>query len=160
MKIPLIPKRRESTLMRMDPVEDLFDRLHREINELFDAYYHGFNYLSRRGMVDTGLEVSETDDEIRVKAELPGMKEKDIEVLLDDNILTIRGKYEKHKEKKNRNYYISEMSRGNFQRSIPLQAEIDRDKVKAKFKRGQLTLILPKTGRDRTQSRRIPISTD
>jgi len=107
-----------------------------------------------------GFEVSETDDEIRVKAELPGMDEKDIAVELEENMLVIRGERKAEKETKNRNYHVSEMSYGGYHRSIPLPARIDRDKAKAKFKRGVLTLTLPKTEKARAERRRIPISAD
>ncbi|MDH3346364.1 MAG: Hsp20/alpha crystallin family protein, partial [Kiritimatiellaceae bacterium] len=70
------------------------------------------------------------------------------------------GEHQEQHEEKKRNVHISEMSHGSFHRSFPLQTAIDRDKVKAKFKRGVLTLTLPKTEQARTESRRIPISTD
>ncbi|VGO16476.1 Spore protein SP21 [Pontiella desulfatans] len=140
--------------------EHPFDLLHREINDLFDVYYHGFGGRARRFAGDTGYEVSETDDEIRVKAELPGMEEKDIEVTIDEEVLTIRGERQEQHEEKKRNYRVSEMSHGSFFRSFPLRVAIDRNKVKAKFKRGVLTLTLPKTEQAKTASKRIPISTD
>ncbi|MBN2684660.1 MAG: Hsp20/alpha crystallin family protein [Pontiellaceae bacterium] len=137
---------------------DPFHVLHREINELFDGYCRGFGgSTGRRGSGSTGFELSETDDEIRVRVELPGMSQKDISVELEENQLTIRGERHEEKETKKRNYHVSEMSYGNFYRSIPLPAKVERDNASAKFKRGILTLTLPKSEEARKEYKRIPI---
>lgn len=159
MKDKLIPWKKRSELPERRWAEDPFDMLHREINELFDGYYRGFGGLGRRMAGSAGFELSETDDEIQVKVELPGMDEKDITVELEEDMLTIRGERKDEREDKKRNYRVSEMSCGSFHRSFPLQAEVDRDKVKAAFKRGVLTLTLPKTAPARTEHKRIPIIT-
>jgi len=160
MKDKLMPWRKRDELPERWRSGDPFDVLHREINELFDGYYRGFGGLGRRMAGSAGFELSETDEEIRVKAELPGMDEKDIAVELEENMLVIRGERKEEKETKKRNYHVSEMSYGGYSRSIPLPARIDREKAKAKFKRGVLTLTLPKTEEARAERRRIPISTD
>lgn len=159
MKNKLVSRRKQGELMRAEYGEHPFDRLYREIDNLLDVCYRGFERHDWRLAESPGFEVSETDDEIRVKAELPGMDEKDIEVTLDDDVLTIRGERNEQHEEKKRSYQISEMSRGSFYRTIPLQAAIDRDKVKARFKRGVLTLTLPKTEQAKSERKRIPIST-
>lgn len=159
MKDKLIPWKKRSALPERWRNEDPFDVLHREINELFNGYYRGFAGLGRRGDGSTGFELSETDDEIRVKAELPGMEEKDIAVELEEDMLVIRGERKEEQETKIRNYHVSEMSYGGYHRSIPLPAKIDREKSRAKFKRGILTLTLPKTKQARTERRRIPVET-
>lgn len=139
--------------------EHPFDRLHGEIDDLFDTYYRGFGNRGLRQAGAPGFEVSETDDEFRVKAELPGMDEKEIEVILDEGVLTIRGERKVQHEEKKRNYQVSEMSYGRFQRSFPLRAEIDHEKIAAKFKRGVLTLTLPKTEKAKAEHKRIPVRT-
>ena len=83
------------------------------------------------------------DKEIRVSAELPGLDDKDIEVNLSHDVLTISG--EKRQEKR-QSYYRTERSYGSFGRSIPLTAEVDANKVDAVFSKGALTITLPKTG--------------
>lgn len=160
MKNKLVPwkKRDESLDFRRN--EHPFDLLHREIDDLFESYYRGFGNLGRRFTAAPGFEVSETDDEIRVKAELPGMDEKDIEVSLDENVLTIRAERKDEHEEKKRNYQVSEMSYGRFERCVPLRTAIDRDKAKARFKRGVLTLTLPKTEQAKAERKQIPISAD
>lgn len=156
MKNMLIPRRRRNGLMRAERDEHPFDLLHREINELFDARFGGSGWRD----FPSGFEVSETDDEIQVKAELPGMDEKDIDIKLDGDVLTIRGERKQEKETKKRNYHVSEMSYGGYSRTIPLPAEVDATKAKAKFKRGVLTLNLPKTEQAKAARKRIPIRTD
>lgn len=160
MKDKLIPWRKREESLGMERAEHPFDMLHREINDLFDGYYRGFGGLGRRFATAPGFEVSETDDEIRIKAELPGMDENDIEVSLDENVLTIHAERKDEHEEKKRSYQVSEMSYGRFQRSVPLQAAVDREKAKAKFKRGVLTLTLPKTDQAKAERKSIPISVD
>lgn len=160
MKDKLVPWKKRDTSLRRERGEHPFDLLHREIDDLFESYYRGFGNHGLRSAGAAGFEVSETDDELRVKAELPGMDEKDIEVSLDENVLTIRAERKDEHEEKKRNYQVSEMSYGSFQRSVPLQAAVDRDRATAKFKRGVLTLTLPKTEQAKAEHKRIPISTD
>ena len=156
----LIPWRKSTT--RQDPLwdEHPLDLLHREVNELFDTYYRGVGRMGPRSVGSAGLELSETDDEIRVKAELPGMDEKDIQVTLDEDTLMISGERREQQETKKRNYHVSEMSYGAYSRTIPLPARIDREKAKARFKRGVLTLTLPKTEQAMADRKRIPVTTD
>ncbi len=160
MKDKLIPWKKRGALPVRWRSEDPFDVLHREINELFDGYYRGFGGLGRRMAGSTGFELSETDDEVRVKVELPGMDEKDIAVELEEDMLVIRGERKEEKETNKRNYHVSEMSYGGYHRSIPLPAKVDREQARARFKRGVLTLTLPKTESAGIQQKRIPVSTD
>lgn len=155
MKNKLVPWKKNRNGAALDRIDNPFDLLHREINDLFDSF-------SLRGgwslQEPAGFELSETDDEIRVKAELPGMDEKDIEVTLDEDMLVIRGEHREESEKKKRKVHVSQMSVGSFCRSIQLPAEVDTSGAKAKFKRGVLTLTFPKTERAKEARRRIPVS--
>ena len=158
MKDKLVPwKKRDKSLQREQGGHP-FDLLRREINALVDTFYWGYD-KPRWFDVPTGFEVSETDDEIRIKTELPGMDEKDIEISLDENILTIRAGRKDKREEKKRSYQISEMSYGSFQRSFPLQSKVDHDKARANLKRGVLTLTLPKSEQGKDEWKQIPIST-
>lgn len=160
MKNKLVPwkRRGESSARKGD--EHSLDLLHREIDDLFEGYYRGFGSLARPFAMAPSFEVSETDDEIRVTAELPGMDEKDIAISLDENVLTIRGERQEQHEDKHRNYQVSERSYGHFSRTFPLSGAIDRDQVSATLKRGVLTLTLPKTERSKNERRHIPIRVD
>jgi HSP20 family protein len=90
-----------------------------------------------------------------VTAEVPGMEEKDIEVLLDDGVLTLRG--EKRSETEDKNRQFSERYYGRFERRIPIGYEIEEDKIDARFKNGVLSVTLPKTAKAQSQAKRIAI---
>lgn len=125
--------------------------LQQEMNRLFDDFF-GSRALEPFGALGEGwdafspqVDVVETDQEIRVSAELPGMDDEDIEVSLSRDVLTISGEKKQEKQEKGRDYYRAERSYGSFRRSVPLPAEVNADKVDAVFSKGVLTITLPKT---------------
>ena len=149
------------TVLRDDD-RDPFLSLHREVNRLFDDVFRGFGSgmptFSSGSAFSTGwpsVEISDTDKEIKVTAEVPGLDEKDIEVLLNDGVLTLKG--EKRSENEDKDRQFSERYYGRFERRIPLGVEIAEDKVDAHFKNGVLTVILPKTEKAQSQVKRIAI---
>lgn len=120
---------------------------HREIDRLFDDFFHGFGgarAMSAPGGMMPSVNVSETDSEIELTAELPGMEEKDVEVSLADNILTIRGEKKEEKEEKEKDYHLVERSFGSFSRSFEMPAGVDPSAVKATIDKGVLTVRFPK----------------
>ena len=133
--------------------------LHREMNRLFDDFTRGFE--SRLPMFGGAgwprTDVVETDNEYRVTAELPGLEEKDVEVTLEGDLLTIKG--EKKVESGDGDAVVSERYHGKFQRSMQLGGEVDRDKVSASFQNGVLTVTLPKSAEAESKAKRIPIGT-
>jgi len=141
-----------------------FGAFQREMNKLFDDFFGGFD-LSPWAPVEKRLstpftphiDVSETDKEIKVSAELPGMDEKDIDVSLTRDTLTIKGEKKQEAEDKGEGYYRMERSYGSFTRSIPLPIEVDTDKVQATFKKGVLEITLPKTARAIQETKKIPV---
>jgi len=144
---------------------DPFLSLHREMNRLFDDALRGSlsgssddDQLGQmRGVVNARMNVSETDKEIRITAELPGVAEKDIDVSLDDDVLTIRGeKRMEQKKDEKENFHFVERSFGSFQRSLRLPYSIDPEQVQARFENGVLTVTLPKTAQAE-RSRRIQV---
>lgn len=165
----LIPWRKKGeSLMPFRPKDEPVKALQRRMNDLFDDFFEGvedmfsFAPLARRDerwLRETPrFEVSETDDDFVVKAELPGMDEKDIEVSLEGDELVIRGEKKHEHEEKRRDYHVSEMSYGEFSRRIQLPTGVDRDKTKAVFKNGVLTLSLPKTEQGKTPRKRIDVT--
>lgn len=90
------------------------------------------------------VDIVEREGDIRVKAEIPGVDVKDIDLKLDGRILTIKGEKKKEKEEKQENYYRLERSSGFFHRSLELPAEVDAKTVEARFKKGVLTVVLKK----------------
>jgi HSP20 family protein len=135
-----------------------FFALHREMNRLFDDALRGLDSFGRfsswGGWPD--IEVSETDNEIKVTAEVPGLEEKDIDVTFDGGMLSLRG--EKRSESEDNERQFSERFYGRFERRVPLDAEIDQDKVEATFKNGVLTVTLAKTTQAQSKAKRIAIN--
>jgi len=147
-----LPARRE---------ENPFLALHREMSRLFEDFWRGFDIEPSLGLPEgtsfsPRVDVEETDGEIRVTAELPGVDEKDLEVHVQDDVLTLKG--EKHEEREDRGRGWRERSYGGFYRTIQLPSEVDADKVTAGYKKGILTIRLPKTATARERGRRIPVT--
>lgn len=137
--------------------------LRREIDSLFDSFFHGFDlepFESRFGAFSPKVDVKENDKEIRVYAELPGMDEKDIDVSLNKNTLTIRGEKKEEKEWEERDYYRVERSYGSFSRVIRLPVEVETDKIEAQFKKGLLTVKLPKSSKAVEGTKKITVKVD
>jgi len=150
-----------------DRDQDPFLSLHREVNRLFDDVFRGFDLPSSfgsfgfaRSLGNGGswprLDVNDKDNEIIVTAEVPGLAEKDIEVLLEDGVLALRGEKKAQTEDKGRHF--SEHFYGRFERRLDLGAEIDQDKVQAAYANGMLTITLPKTERAQSKARKIPVN--
>jgi HSP20 family protein len=104
--------------------------------------------------------VTETDNEVKISAELPGMDEKDITVEMDDATITVRGEKKHETEDKGKNWYRREQSYGSFHRVIPLPASVQGDKAKAKFKKGVLSITVPKQAEEQAKRKAITIESD
>jgi HSP20 family protein len=127
-----------------------FSMMQREMNRMFDAFNHNWGlgvFPEFAGAVMPRLDVTEDAKAFTVTAELPGINEKDIDLSISGDTLTITGEKKEEKEDgdKNKSYYYSERSYGAFSRSITLPRQIEIDKVAASFKKGVLTITLPKT---------------
>jgi HSP20 family protein len=134
-----------------------FLALHREMNRLFDDAFRAFDVgaLRTQTMGWPSVEVSETDKEVKVVAEIPGLEQKDVEVELADGVLTISG--EKKSETEDKERLFSERYYGRFERRIPVD-DVDQDKVAASFKDGVLTVTLPKSPTAQQKVKRIAIN--
>jgi HSP20 family protein len=160
----LIPwgRSEQTTPSRYREEGDPFMTLHREMNRLFDDVFRSFDVAPFGSLSGAGrmgwpsVEVSETDRDLRISAELPGMNEKDVEVLMQDGVLTLRG--EKKSEVEDKERAFSERTYGRFERRIPLGQDVDEDKVEAAFKNGVLTITVPKTAQAASQTKRIAIN--
>jgi HSP20 family protein len=143
------------------PSTDPFLQLHREMNRLFDDLWRGSTMpmagsSPKAMMAAPRVDVSETEKEVKICAELPGVDEKDVQIELDEDVLTIRGEKKAEEERKDENYHVMERSYGSFARSIRLPFDIDPDQVRASFENGVLTVVLPKQAA-RQKVRRIEI---
>ncbi|TAN42903.1 MAG: Hsp20/alpha crystallin family protein [Nitrospirae bacterium] len=137
--------------------------LRRDIDSLFDNFFRGFAMEPLAGHLaafSPNVDITETDKEIKVTAELPGMDEKDIDVSLNKDMLTIKGEKKEEKEDKGKNYYRVERSFGSFSRTIPLPVEIETEKIGASFKKGVLTVTLPKSAKAIDATRKINVKVE
>lgn len=156
----LIPRfRSRAPALRSDSAHPLL-ALHEEMNRLFEGIWReletdGF-WPSHASFGFPRVEVSETDRELTIEADLPGLDEKDFELLLDDGVLTIRG--EKKGETHDASRRVSERFYGHFERRIPLPVEVQDDRVTASFRNGVLTVTLPKSAVVADKVKRIPIN--
>jgi HSP20 family protein len=143
-----------TSLQASQPFEDL----RRQVNRLFNEFGDGFWRLPfRRSVLDVeplwqrewdvapAVDIVEKDNAYEVTTELPGLDEKDVEVKLADGNLTIKGEKEEEKEEKKKDYYLRERHFGAFERTFRVPTGVDVDKVEASFKKGVLTVTLPKS---------------
>ncbi len=142
----LLPVGRDRlTALKTEP----FSSLHREIDRLFDDFARGFPSLTSFGAGNGGklmpsIDVVETDKDIEITAELPGLEEKDVQINVADNLLTIRGEKKAEKEEKDKNYRIVERSYGAFERTLELPSGVDANAIKASIAKGVLKVTVPK----------------
>ncbi len=136
-----------------------FLTLHHEMNRLFDNVFSRFDStmpsVFNQMSAWPSVEVVETDKDIRIVAELPGMDEKDVEVSVSDDVLTICGEKKAEIDKER---HFSERYYGRFERRIPLPFEVEDDRAEASFENGVLTVTLPKSPMAEAKTKRIEIS--
>jgi HSP20 family protein len=151
---------------------DLFRSFRDEVDRMFDQFWRGFGMPSLRGSfapepVWSGsqalgffaprVDVSEDERAYHISAELPGVSEKDVDVILSGDMLTISAEKSEEKEERNRNYHFAERRSGSFRRTFSLPQGVDRDHVEATLKKGVLTLTLPKTEEARQRQKKIAV---
>lgn len=140
------------SLIRWNPTQELerwpsdFFGIQRDINRLFDNFFHGgvqgdetFN-----SYWTPAVDITEEENDCLVKMELPGVNKEDVKISLESNILTIRGEKKQEKEEKGKNLHRIERSYGSFQRSFTLPTSVKNDEIDAFFKDGVLSVTLPK----------------
>lgn len=132
-------------LMSSDP----FMSLQRSMNRLFDDMFRNgipaaTGQGEESGMVMPQMNVSETEHEVRITAELPGVSERDVDITLDDDMLTIRGEKRMEKKEDREHYHFVERSFGQFRRTLRIPHSVNPDQVQARVENGVLTVILPK----------------
>ena len=163
----LLPWNRSSNKLTVrrdnDPENELL-RMQSQMNRLFDEFFDNPFGLSpfRALNVEAGnfvpmVDVSETDDEYKVVAEIPGMTEKDVDVSFSEDTLIISGHKDTEKEEKDRRYHRIERSSGSFRREIPFMGLVNEEKIEAEFKNGVLTISLPKKTPDAGKVKKITV---
>lgn len=161
-------EKKTTSVMTPDP----FRALRSEMEQLFDRFTTGFGFPGLRRVLGASpgwrgeflsgaglpaVDVTENAKAYKVTAELPGLTEKEIEVTLANDTLTLKGEKRQEREEKGENQYLTERSYGSFQRSFPLPSSVDREKLSATFANGVLTITLPKSAEAQKQERKIEV---
>jgi HSP20 family protein len=167
-KLPVkIEKAPAATTQARRPLESL----RREIDSLFDDFGVGlwrspfrssFFEPFRRSEIAVALpavDVSETDKAYEITAELAGMDEKNVDVKVANGLLTIKGEKQDEKEEKKKDYYVRERSYGSFERTFEVPDSVAADKIEATFKKGVLTVTLPKKAEAQMPAKKIDVKT-
>jgi HSP20 family protein len=154
------------------PVGRPIDSLRREVDRLFEAFDRGlWSWPFGRSLLDIApawsreltlpatpsVDIVEKDKAYEITAELPGMDEKNVEVKLVNDTLTIRGEKKEEKEEKKKDYYLSERRYGAFERRFRVPEGVDADKIEAAFKNGVLTVTLPKSAEAQKAEKKIAV---
>ncbi|WP_438275295.1 Hsp20/alpha crystallin family protein [Nitrobacter sp.] len=137
----LIPIGRDSSLARAEA--NPLAMLQQEMDRLFDGFSKSFAGLSSRTLMPS-MDLFETDKEIELTAELPGLEEKDVQLNVVDNHLTIRGEKKNQREEKEKDYHLVERNYGSFARTVELPPGVDLEGIKAVMSKGVLKVTVPK----------------
>lgn len=136
----------------------------REIEDMFERYTKAMGWPALRGqeLTKSGewtprVDISETDAEITIKAEIPEVKKEDVKVSVDDGVLTMQGERKQEKEEKGKKFHRVERFYGTFVRSFTLPDNVDASKIKATFKDGMLNLQIPKTGESKQKAIEVKV---
>ena len=156
------------------PMSDPFRSLRTEVDRLFDRFATGLRMPSWRHMFEMepiglygssftfptpAVEVTEDDKMFKIMAELPGLEQKDIEVNLSGDTLTLKGEKRYEKDERGKDQHMSERAYGSFQRSFTVPESVDRDKITAELTKGVLTITLPKSAAAQQPKKTIDIKT-
>src|SRR5438105_13925115 len=146
-------------VVRWDPFRDL-NMLQDRMNRLFDdaGRWRNDGEPAATTTWSPAVDIFETEGEIVVKAEVPGMERKDITLNLEKNVLTLKGERGFEKEAKDENYHRIERSYGAFSRSFSIPATVDEEKIRADYKDGVLNIVLPK--KEQARPKQIKIATE
>ena len=151
----LVPFRDRQGLAR--PEFGVFGSLQREVDRLFDDFARSTLAMAGNGSLMPSMDITETEKEFVITAELPGLERKDVEISLEDNVLTIRGEKqsETKPDDKNKNVHVSERSYGVFYRVLELPTKVDPSSVQATMSKGVLKITIPKPARP--ESKKIEV---
>jgi HSP20 family protein len=133
-----------ATLVRWDPAVEV-DSLQSEVNRLFDSFFSGRGGdggATRRWV--PAMDLAETEEELVLTADLPGLSEEDVAIEIKDGVLTVSGERRESREDKGKGYHRVERSTGRFSRSLAMPDGVDADRVQASFDRGVLEVRIPK----------------
>lgn len=157
-------KKEQLAVKHQDDERPLFALQHR-MNRMFDDFFRGFDiepfgHFADEGVFMPHMNISEDEKEITVTAELPGIDNKDLDISVTKDILTIKGEKKTETEDKKKNYHRIERSFGSFSRTIALPEGVDESKVAAELKKGVLKITIPKAPNAQPQQKKIEVKTE
>ena len=143
-------------LVRWSPARELFNA-QSDLDRLFNRFFEGdaLETSYRRGAWEPAVDISETEEDFQIHADLPGLTKDEVRISYEDGVISIRGEKKQEREEKKKNYHRIERSYGVFERSFRLPNRVDLGKSEAKFKDGVLSLRLPKA--EEAKPKEIPI---
>jgi HSP20 family protein len=137
--------------------EDPLAAIHRALQRTIDDVWQNTPSTTEAAAMPVRLDVKEDDKAFHVSAELPGLSEKEVEVMFDDGLLTIRGEKKIERDEKKDTWHVVERSYGSFARQLSLPANIDAGKIDAKFEKGVLNVTLPKMPVEQSSAKKIDV---
>lgn len=148
--------------------ENIFLSLREEMDTLFERFFNRFSMMPSHfedmdrefGDFSPKIDMKDSDKEVKIFAELPGLNEKDLDISVSEHALTLKGEKKKEVEDKKDNYYRMERSYGSFYRTIALPEGVDTNKVDATYKKGVLHIIIPKTAKAIESRKKIEIKAE
>ena len=152
----LLPFNRESGNLYRGPMT-VFDTLQREVDRLFDDFSRGLPAGSPSTVTNLmpSMDVAETDKEIELTVELPGLQQKDADISVSDNVLTISGEKKVEAERNDKNVHVVERAYGRFHRAFQLPQGTDPSSIQATMSNGVLKIVIPKP--ERAEARKIEV---
>jgi HSP20 family protein len=144
------PGREVSPWRKLREIED-------EMDSILGRFLGREPSVSGERMWAPAVDVKETKSDVIVKAELPEVSAKDVEITVDGNVLTIKGERKSEEKKEEEGYYYSERSYGSFMRSLTLPKEVDEAKTKASYKEGVLTITMPKKKEEKAKQIKVDV---
>jgi HSP20 family protein len=146
-----------SSIMRRDPFHNL-SSLQEQVNRMLDASFSGRSDSSTMTTWAPAVDIYETENELVLKADLPDINERDLDVRVENNMLTIRGERKFEQKVKEDNYLRIERTYGSFSRSFSLPNTVNNEAIKAEYKNGVLTVELPKRAESKPKQVKINVN--
>lgn len=140
--------------------------LHREMDRLMNDFWSGrerfpaLQDMWPKGALSPQIDEMEDEKGFHIKVDLPGMDEKDVEITVSDGLLTIKGEKKREEEQKDKDFYRKERSFGSFRRTLTIPADVNEAKIEASFKKGVLSIDLPKSEEAKKKVKRIAVKAD
>jgi len=154
----------KKTLPIRHETENPFALFRQDMDTMFEDFIRGFDidpvWTRKMSSFTPRVDVTESEKEISVAAELPGMDEKDIDITVSRDALTIKGEKKEEREENGKDYYRMERSYGSFSRTIPLPVEVETDHAEASYKKGILSIKIPKSARAIEEKKKIAVKVE